>query len=112
MLNKSIPSPDQAFSLDETEFKAMVQAVRDTEKLLGKVNYTLNEKRKHNRRFCRSLYVSKPIKKGEIFTEENVKSIRPSNGLHPKYLFEILGKKARCDLEFALPMQKRFVDEA
>lgn len=112
ILDKSIPSADQAFSLDETEFQAMVQAVRDTEKLLGKVDYTLNEKRQHNRRFCRSLYVSKPIKKGEIFTEENVKSVRPSNGLHPKYLFEILGKKAGCDLEFALPMQKRFVDEA
>lgn len=105
ILDKSIPSADQAFSLDETEFQAMVQAVRDTEKLLGKVDYTLNEKRQHNRRFCRSLYVSKPIKKGEIFTEENVKSVRPNNGLHPKYLFEILGKKAGCDLEFATPIQ-------
>lgn len=112
ILDKSIPSADQAFSLDEAEFKAMSQAVRDTEKLLGKVDYALNEKREHNRRFCRSLYVSTPIKKGEVFTEQNIKSVRPSNGLHPKYLNDILGKQACCDLDFATPMQKRFVDEA
>ena len=106
ILDKSIPSADQAFSLDEAELKAMVQAVRDTEKMLGKIDYTLNEKREHNRRFCRSLYVSEPIKKGEIFTEQNIKSVRPSNGLHPKYLGDILGKRACCDLDFATPLAK------
>ncbi|MGE4456902.1 MAG: N-acetylneuraminate synthase family protein, partial [Arcobacteraceae bacterium] len=105
ILDKSIPSADQAFSLDEAELKAMVQAVRDTEKMLGKVDYTLNEKREHNRRFCRSLYVSQPIKKGEIFTEQNIKSVRPSNGLHPKYLDDVLGKKACCNLDFATPLR-------
>lgn len=106
ILDKSIPSADQAFSLDEAEFTAMSQAVRDTEKLLGKVDYTLNEKRAHNRRFCRSLYVSSPIKKGEVFTEQNIKSVRPSNGLHPKYLYDVLGKRACCDLDFATPLAK------
>ncbi|DAB29056.1 MAG TPA: pseudaminic acid synthase [Sulfurimonas sp. UBA12504] len=105
ILDKSIPSADQAFSLDTAEFSQMVQALRDTEKMLGKVDYTMNEKKLHNRRFCRSLYVSKPIKKGEIFTAENVKSVRPSNGLHPKYLNDILGKKAVRDLEFASPLR-------
>ncbi|MBA3026539.1 MAG: pseudaminic acid synthase [Sulfurimonas sp.] len=105
ILDKSIPSADQAFSLDTAEFSQMVQAVRDTEKMLGRVDYTMSEKKLHNRRFCRSLYVSKPIKKGEIFTEENVKSVRPSNGLHPKYLNDILGKKAARDLEFASPLR-------
>lgn len=104
MLDKSIESADQAFSLDEAEFTAMCQAVRDTEKLLGKVDYTLGEKREHNRRFSRSLYVSKPIKKGEVFTEENIKSVRPANGLHPKYLGRVLGKRAAHDLEFATPL--------
>jgi pseudaminic acid synthase len=112
MHDRSIPSPDQAFSLDEEEFQTMARAVRDVEKMLGRVDYTLGEKRKHNRRFCRSLYVSKPVKKGEIFTQENIKSVRPSNGLHPKYLEDILGKKAARDLEFATPMEQRFVDEA
>ncbi|MGD9719205.1 MAG: pseudaminic acid synthase [Sulfurimonadaceae bacterium] len=112
ILDKSIPSADQAFSLDEAEFKAMSQAVRDTEKLLGKVDYALNEKREHNRRFCRSLYVSSPIKKGEVFTEQNIKSVRPSNGLHPKYLDDVLGKRACCDLDFATPMQMKYVKNA
>lgn len=112
ILDKSIPSADQAFSLDEAELTQMVNAVRDTEKLLGNVDYNMSEKRQHNRRFCRSLYVSKAIKKGEIFTNENIKSVRPSNGLHPKYLEDILGKKACCDLDFATPMQMEFVNEA
>jgi pseudaminic acid synthase len=110
ILDKSIPSADQAFSLDTAEFSQMVQAVRDTEKMLGKVDYTMSEKKLHNRRFCRSLYVSNPIKKGEIFTEENVKSVRPSNGLHPKYLNSILGKKAARDLEFASPLGFEDID--
>jgi len=112
MLDKSIPSADQAFSLDESEFKAMVDAVRQSEKLLGKVDYTLNEKRTYNRRFARSLYVSEPIKKGELFTEQNIKSVRPANGIHPKHLRNILGKKAVCDLVFATPMKMEYVDEA
>ena len=97
ILDKSLDSPDKEFSLDPNEFKKMVEAVRDTEKLLGKIDYSLNEKRKNNRRFARSLYVVKDIKKGEKFTSENVKSIRPGYGLHPKYLKQILGKKARKD---------------
>ena len=111
MHDKSIQSPDQAFSLDTEEFAKMVQAVHDTEKLLGKVDYTLNEKREYNRRFARSLYVSKPIKKGEIFSEENIQSVRPANGLHPKYLKDILGKNAACDLEFATALEKKHIAE-
>jgi pseudaminic acid synthase len=111
ILDKSIQSADNAFSLDEREFCEMVNAVRMTEKLLGRVDYELNEKRKYNRRFARSLYVSKPITKGEIFTEDNVRSVRPSNGLHPKYLGDVLGKRAACDLAFATPVRIEHVDE-
>jgi len=89
----------------------MVNAVRETEKLLGCVDYTLNTKRQYNRRFSRSLYVSEPIKKGERFSEKNIKSVRPSNGLHPKYLGDVLGKYAKCDLAFATPMKMEYVDE-
>lgn len=112
ILDKSIESADNAFSLDEKEFGEMVNAVRETEKLLGCVDYDLNTKRQHNRRFARSLYVSKPIKKGELFTEENIKSVRPSNGLHPKYLQDVLGKYANRDLAFATAMKMEYVDEA
>ncbi len=70
----------------------MVKAVRDTERLLGKVSY---EVKKTSRQFTRSLYVSKDIKRGEIFSKENIRSIRPGFGMHPKYFKNILGKKAQ-----------------
>lgn len=101
IIDRSIGGADCKFSLDKKEFSDMIQAVRDTEKLLGKVEYSLNEKRKKQRRFARSLYISKDIKKGEVFSEENIKSVRPFYGLHPKYLKDILGKVAKKDYKFA-----------
>jgi pseudaminic acid synthase len=100
ILDRSIGGADCEFSMDKKEFAQMVQAVRDTEKLLGKVDYSLDDKRIKQRRFCRSLYVSKDISKGEIFTEENIRSIRPGYGMHPKYLKDILGKVAQQNYEF------------
>ncbi|WP_434658657.1 pseudaminic acid synthase [Sulfurimonas sp. NW9] len=100
ILNKAIGGADAGFSMDKEEFKAMVQAVRDTEKLLGKINYTMTEKKKKSRQFSRSLYVAKDITKGEVFTQENVRSVRPGYGIHPKYLKDILGKVAERDFKF------------
>lgn len=97
ILDKSIDSADSEFSLDKAEFAKMVQSIRNTEKLLGTVNYNMSEKKKKNRQFSRSLYISKDIKKGEIFTMENIKSIRPGYGTHPKYLKDVLGKVADKD---------------
>ncbi len=99
ILNKSVGGPDASFSLDEKEFKDMVDAVRSSEKSLGKINYALSEKAKKSREFSRSLYVVKAIKTGEIITEENVKSIRPGYGLHPKYYKDIIGKRASCNIQ-------------
>ena len=101
ILDKSIGGADSGFSLDKQEFADMIKAVRDSEKLLGKVDYSLNEKRKKQRRFARSLYVTKDIKAGEVFSEENVRSVRPFYGLHPKYLKDVLGKTAKKDYKFA-----------
>ncbi|MCT7554907.1 pseudaminic acid synthase [Aliarcobacter butzleri] len=101
ILDKNIGGADSAFSLDKKEFEEMIKAVRDSEKLIGRVDYSLNEKREKQRRFARSLYVSKDIKEGEVFTLENIKSVRPFYGLHPKYLKDILGKKAKKDYKFA-----------
>jgi len=95
ILDKSIGGADADFSLDKEEFAVMVQAVRDTEKLLGKVDYSMTEKKRANRRFSRSLYVAKDIQKGEKFTEENIRSVRPGYGMHPKHFREILGKTAQ-----------------
>ena len=101
ILNKEVKSVDEAFSLDEMEFRQMADAVRDTEKLLGSVTYELDQKATLNRYGARSLYASADIKKGEIFSEKNVRSIRPFLGLHPKFKHELLGKKAKRDIKFA-----------
>ena len=92
ILDKSIGGADADFSMDKKEFKDMIKAIRDVEKLLGKVDYSMTEKRKSSRRFSRSLYVAQDIKKGDIFTEKNIRSVRPGYGIHPKYLKDILGK--------------------
>ena len=99
ILNKDIDSPDAGFSLDEQAFKQMVDAVRQTEKALGKVDYNLSEKALHSRRFARSLYVVKDMPAGTIITEEYIRSIRPGFGLHPKFLNDIIGKKVNRDLK-------------
>ena len=101
ILDKSIGGADADFSMDREEFAAMIQAVRDAEKLLGKVDYSMTENKRKNRKFSRSLYVAKDIKKGEVFTEENIRSVRPGYGMHPKHLKDILGKVAKKDYAFA-----------
>ncbi len=104
ILSKDIDSPDKEFSLTPDEFKQMVKSIREVEKALGRVEYTLTEKMKKGREFSRSLFVVKDMKAGEIFTEENVRSIRPGYGLHPKHLKEILGKKAKSDIKRGTPL--------
>ena len=106
ILDKSIGGADAEFSLDEKEFEEMIQAVRDTEKLIGKVDYSMTPKKKKSRQFARSLYVSKDIKKGEILTEENIRSVRPGYGMHPKYLKDVLGKIAERDYKFGERFKK------
>jgi pseudaminic acid synthase len=98
ILDKSIGGPDASFSMDEQEFTEMVKAVREAEKAIGKVDYTLTEKQKKGKEFSRSLYVVEDIKAGEVITERNVRSIRPGFGLHPKYLNKVLGMKAKTAL--------------
>src|SRR5690554_3356861 len=99
ILDKSIGGPDASFSLDEKEFTEMVQAVRNAEKAVGKESYELTEKQKAGKAFSRSLYVAEDIKKGDVFTENNVRSVRPGFGLHPKYFYQIIGTKAIKNFE-------------
>ncbi|RBQ30107.1 pseudaminic acid synthase [Aliarcobacter vitoriensis] len=108
IIDKTIGGVDCKFSLDKEEFHEMIKAIRDTEKLIGTVDYSLNEKRKKQRRFARSLYVSKDIKTGEVFSENNIKSVRPFYGLHPKYLKDILGKTATKDYKFGDRFENNF----
>lgn len=99
ILSKDIGGPDASFSLDENEFSEMVKAVRQAEKAVGIESYDLTQNQLNGRVFSRSLYVMEDISEGEVISSENVKSIRPGYGLHPKFYKEILGKKVSRNLE-------------
>lgn len=105
ILDKALGGVDSAFSLDKDEFALMIKYVRDTALALGDKNYK-NSVDDKKREFSRSIFVSKDIKKGEIFTEENLTIKRPNLGLHPRFFDEILGKRATKDLAFATPLSK------
>ncbi len=102
-ISRAAQGPDSAFSLEPEEFAAMVQGVRVAERALGEVRYGADED-KGSRKFRRSLYVVKAMRAGEEFTEENVRSIRPSDGMHPRYFAEVLGKCAARDIPQAEPL--------
>lgn len=98
ILDKSSQSADAFFSLDQQEFTQLVQLIRSTEKILGSINYDITPSAQKNIGGRRSLYVAKPIKKGDKITPDNIKSVRPSFGLHPKYYEQVLGAIAKEDL--------------
>lgn len=110
ILNKDVESEDSTFSMDEAEFRDMVQKVRLAEAAMGKVDYTLTEKMKNSRTASRSLYVAEDMKAGDIITEKNVRSVRPGFGLHPKYLPEILGKRVNRDLKLGDRMKLEYIE--
>ena len=109
ILHKSIGGPDAHFSLDEKEFTEMVKAVRVAESMLGKVDYEMTEKKKKSRQFSRSLFIVKEVKAGEKITRENVRSIRPGFGMHPKYLSEVLGKEFNQDFKRGTPLSREMI---
>ena len=108
-LSRDIEGPDSAFSLEPGEFKTMVEAVRIAEKALGKVSYGVSVREAKSRVFRRSLFVVKDIKAGEKFTEKNIRSIRPGNGLAPKFLKDVIGKKANRNIAKGTPFDREFI---
>lgn len=111
-LDRSLGGPDAKFSLEPDEFKQMVEAVRNAEKAIGKVNYELSDKSKHNKEiFSRSLFVVKDIRKGEKITADNIKSIRPAFGLHPKYYEEVIGKTVKRDIKKGEPLTIKDIED-
>ena len=98
ILDRSIGGPDSSFSMNEKEFTEMVKSIREAELAIGKVNYELTPKQLNGKDFSRSLYIVKDINEGDLITEENVRSIRPGFGLHPKYLKTVIGKKIKKQL--------------
>jgi N-acetylneuraminate synthase len=108
-LSRSDHGPDSAFSLEPHEFMEMVSAIRVAEKALGKVHFGLSEKEKASPAYRRSLFVVEDVERGEPFTESNVRSIRPANGLHPRHLADVLGKAAAQGIKRGTPLRWEFV---
>lgn len=104
ILDRNIGGPDAEFSMEPAEFKSMVDSIRNVEKALGRVTYDLSEKTMKSREFSRSLFVVEDIKAGDFFTEKNIRSIRPGYGLPPKYLKEIIGRRASTDIKKGEPL--------
>ncbi len=109
IINRNIGGPDASFSLQPDEFKKMANNIREAELSMGNVNYELSEKTLKNRHFSRSLYCVKDIKAGEMLTSENIKSIRPGNGLHTRYFWEIMGKRARINISKGTPLHLEMI---
>jgi len=103
-LERAADGPDTSFSLEPSEFKAMAEGVRKTEKALGSITFNITNKQKDSTAFRRSLFVVKSIAQGEIFTSDNIRSIRPGYGLHTRHLEDILGQKATSSIEKGTPM--------
>jgi N-acetylneuraminate synthase len=104
-LSRATKGPDSAFSLEPDEFRAMVEAIRTTERALGTVHYGVAAREAQSRQFRRSLFVVEDVKAGEPFTEANVRSIRPGYGLAPKHLDYVLTKRAAVDLGRGTPLR-------
>ena len=103
-LSRADGGPDAAFSMEPHEFKSLVEAVRSAEESLGRVQYGPTAHERRTLPFRRSLFVVRDMKKGELFTADNVRSIRPADGLHPKHLPEIVGRHAARDIERGTPI--------
>lgn len=108
-LSRKLKTPDSFFSVEPRELKELVSNIRITEKALGDIHYGLTKQEKKSRVFRRSLFAVKDIKKGEVLTEENIRSVRPANGVLPKYYNMLLGKKVSCDIKKGTPLKWKFL---
>lgn len=103
-ISREINNPDASFSMEPEEFKKMVIDIRNTEKAIGTVNYGVTENEKDNFKFRRSIFAVQDIKRGEKFTSDNVKIIRPNYGLAPKYIKDVINSIALIDIPKGTPI--------
>ncbi len=103
-ISREIENPDASFSMTPEEFSAMVQDIRRVEAALGKPVYGVSKQEETNQGFRRSVFAVKDIAKGEMFTKENIRIIRPGYGMKPKYITDILGTRAGMDLPYGTPV--------
>jgi pseudaminic acid synthase len=111
ILDRNLGGPDASFSMEPHEFKQMVDEIRIVEKALGTVDYSLTEKKRTSRKLARSLFVVKDVPAGAELTEQNVRSIRPGDGMHPKHFSEVLGRRATRNLKRGEPLSWRMIRE-
>ncbi|KAA6327793.1 Pseudaminic acid synthase [termite gut metagenome] len=104
ILDRKIGGPDAAFSMEPNEFAEMVRQIREVEQVVGNVFYPINVSDIKGREFCRSLFIVEDMKKGDVLTQDNIRSIRPGNGLLPKHLDNVLGKTINEDIERGTPL--------
>jgi len=109
ILDRKLGGPDAAFSLEPAEFKAMTDGIRAAEKAVGRITYELSPKAAKNRKFMRSLFVVEDVKKGEALTAKNIRSIRPGDGMAPKYFHEVLGRTAARALKRGMPLKNTMI---
>ena len=109
ILDRSIGGPDSSFSMTPLEFEEMVHHVREVSASVGTVDYSLDEKKKGSRKYARSLFVVKDVRKGEPVTADNVRSIRPSDGMQPKYYEDVLGCVFSQNVKRGTPFRKNFI---
>ena len=109
-LSRADGGVDSAFSMEPAEFKQMVEHIRIVEKAMGKVTYELSEKQKGEREHARSLFIASDMKAGDILDGSNMRSVRPSNGLHTKYYDMLLGKKVKQDVKMGTPLNWGIID--
>lgn len=110
-VSRAIENPDSSFSMEPEEFKQMVQSVREVERAKGIVAYGVSKQEETNTRFRRSLFVVKDIAAGEVLTPENIRSIRPSYGMKPKYFKEVMGRRAKRSLSMGMPLSPEDLEE-
>jgi N-acetylneuraminate synthase len=111
-LSRADGGPDSAFSLEPAEFTFLVESIRSAEKSLGQVNYGPTPHEMNTRHYRRSLFVVRDVKKGDLFTPENVRSIRPADGLHPRHLADVIGRRAANDIERGTPVTWELVSKS
>ena len=111
-LSRQNPGPDSAFSMEPDEFTAMVRGIRTVEKTLGRVAYGTTPGQTPSLAFRRSLFVTRNMRMGDVFAAENVRAIRPADGLHPRYLRKIIGRRASRDIAFGTPLTWDLVSDS
>ena len=111
ILDRALGGPDSEFSLNPTEWRTMVDDIRRTEEALGVGGLDAALQGSSRKTFARSLFIVRDVKQGESFDADSVRSIRPGHGLHPRYLPNVLGRRAACDIERGTPLDWKLIAE-